>query len=278
MLIGSRFSSSQYNTKDIFQTVNKPLNKTSTLSTNHQSKKTFRKTNRRTPSSSFPIWLYLTPKTNLLEPPSPTTNLPSALPSSVDTREAINLTRHHSQNLSQSNRSSSSSIFLVKPSDSHLLVRAEGPEQTSSSLSPSSIWVPQIIPPFNRCSHPFDTSCSDNDLETLVNLSSLPGPATFTRLSTNPTEKVTISELRFLLSHNSEINQQIMNLYLQLLCRQFGIKMLDSGFQTTLHRQGWNGVRTWFRSCSSRRQQRTCTPALQGENAITIPCHFNGCH
>jgi Ulp1 family protease len=52
--------------------------------------------------------------------------------------------------------------------------------------------------------------------------------------------------MRALVSHDSPVNQQIINLYLQLLSHQLGTTFLDTGFFSLLKDHGWSKVQSWF--------------------------------
>jgi hypothetical protein len=109
-----------------------------------------------------------------------------------------------------------------------------------------------------------------------MKFSALPQSTVISAIDNSP-DTITTKELRSLLSHGSPINQQIINLYIQLLCRQYPIKRLDAGFFPMLHSRGWSGVERWFTHQTGRRRRKS-TPSITSESAIVIPCHVHGCH
>jgi hypothetical protein len=139
-------------------------------------------------------------------------------------------------------------------------------------------WTPTSILRYSRSFHPLDLSCSTTDLLRLATLASLPQASPFTYLTSNPEDRVLVKDLRDLISPSNPINQQVINLYLQPLCNQFNIKMLDSGFYSNHRQCGWDAVHSWFLHQSSRRRWSPTTPAISGDLSITIPCHVHGCH
>jgi hypothetical protein len=146
------------------------------------------------------------------------------------------------------------------------------------NLDPSKLWYPSPSLPFIRSSHPFDVSCSSIDLRRLPYLTSLPPSTIISFVKSLPLENLQVRDLRNLLSPQSPINQQVINLYVSLLCHQCSLKCLDSSFYSTLKDKGWHHVSRWFSNPSSMRRRRQSTPSLVGEPAILIPCHVNGCH
>jgi len=145
-------------------------------------------------------------------------------------------------------------------------------------IDPSNQWLPNYPLPFKRSNHPLDQSCSINDLEHLTRIASLQPTSIVATLHSSPLENLTTLELRHLLSHNSPINQQSINLYTQLLCHQFPVKCLDSSFFSSLQHDGWNSVSRWFHHPQSTCRRRSSTPSVTGESAVAIPCHVNNNH
>jgi hypothetical protein len=99
-------------------------------------------------------------------------------------------------------------------------------------------WYLQPYLPLLHSSHPFDASCVEDDLAHLARITSLPPASTFTYLNQCPEDRMLVKDLRDLLSHSSPVNQQVINLYLQLLAHQFSIKALDSSFFPNLLQHG----------------------------------------
>jgi hypothetical protein len=110
-----------------------------------------------------------------------------------------------------------------------------------------------------------------------MKFSALPQSTVISAIDNSPSDTIMTKELRSLLSYGSPINQQVINLYTQLLCQQYPIKSLDAGFFPMLHSRGWSGVERWF-THQTGRCRRKSTPSINGESAIVIPCHVHGCH
>jgi hypothetical protein len=113
---------------------------------------------------------------------------------------------------------------------------------TFPSPNPYIQWRPPIELPYNRSDHPIDTSCLGDGLQSLLKFSSMPPSWTIAYLSTSTSDNLTVNDLQNLLTHDSPINQQVINLYLQVLGNQFSIKCLETAFFPTLQREGWPAV------------------------------------
>jgi hypothetical protein len=103
----------------------------------------------------------------------------------------------------------------------------------------------------------------------------LPTSATFVSHPARPQEKITVKELRALVSHSSDINQQILNMFMTILKHQLGVSFLDSSFFTLLKDGGWNRVKRWLRT--SKQENQNHKPSLL-DPAIIFPCHIHSCH
>jgi Ulp1 family protease len=160
----------------------------------------------------------------------------------------------------------------------HTILQTASLSLEMENLLPSDLWSPSPTLPYLRSSHPFDIACSLDDLSRLSQLASLPISTVISFVRSQPSENIRVQDLRCLLSPQSPINQQVINLYVTLLCHQCSLKCLDSTFYTILKENDWNHVSRWFLLPASTRQRRQTTPSLVGENAILIPCHINGCH
>ncbi len=147
----------------------------------------------------------------------------------------------------------------------------------SSELHSKRQWYPRTSLPHFCSSHPFDQSCDEADLQLLRSMCTQPLSSMLIQLRSNTLETITTKDLRNLLSHNSTITQQAINLYLHLLSHQFTVFFLDSAFFTCLKAEGWPRVARWFRHPGSPRR-RGNKPRPSGESSISFACHINGCH
>jgi len=94
---------------------------------------------------------------------------------------------------------------------------------------------------------------------------------TILHLSSRPIEKLTVEEMRDLISHDSPVNQQILNLYLHLLSNQYDATFLDTGFFSLLKDHGWSRVSSWFALQAPQfcARSNSC-PLLTTESVISI--------
>jgi hypothetical protein len=146
------------------------------------------------------------------------------------------------------------------------------------TLEPSRpTWQPIRLLSVCHSSHPLDINCRSCDLSTLRNLCSLPLSNLFTCLRHQRQEQMTVQHLQDLLSPDSTMNQQVIQLYLHLFCHQFQTSFLDTSFFSQLQQHGWGRVSSCF-SNTSRHHRQGRRPSLVGEKVISIPCHVNGCH
>jgi len=151
------------------------------------------------------------------------------------------------------------------------------PNKRSTSAPPiPSSWQPPHKLPHARCDHPLDEDWTVDEPSKIQSICSMATSTTFVSLPDRPLDRVSVGELCALISHNSEINQQIINIYLKLLNCQFKIPFLDSSFYTLLKDNSWNRVTSWFQP-NHRKRSYDSRPSLQ-DSVIAIPCHVNGCH
>jgi Ulp1 family protease len=147
-----------------------------------------------------------------------------------------------------------------------------------SSIPPTS-WHPPVTLPMLRSSHPLDIVCTQSDLSKLSSICSHNLSTIILHLANCISDQLTVREMRALVSHDSPVNQQIINLYLQLLSHQLGTTVLDTGFFSLLKDHGWSTVQSWFALQTPRLRPRSNSrPLLTGENTISIPCHIGNSH
>jgi hypothetical protein len=147
-----------------------------------------------------------------------------------------------------------------------------------SDLYPSTHWAPNDNLPVGRSLHPLDSSCPPDHLETLREICRYPSSSTFVYIAPNPTNIVSVKELRDMLSHNKMINQQILHSFLHILATQFHLSYLDSQFFTILQSQGWSAVQKWIACSSPRSRPKSPSHPTLDDSVISIPCHVQGCH
>jgi len=231
----------------------------------------------KAPYSTLPIWHYLTRQS----PNPPITNIETRSPAL--TVDPLIVPEAHGQ-----------VILSLPPSPIHndqtpmreelISIRLDNSNQkivrvlTFPSQNFYTPWKPPIELPYRRSDHPFDISCTGDGLQSLLKFSSMPPSRTVAYLSISTSDNLTVNDLRNLLTHDSPINQQVINLYLQVLGNQFSIKCLDTAFSPTLQREGWAAVTRWFKNHRTTRQRRKTTPSVSGDGAIVIPCHVGSCH
>jgi hypothetical protein len=153
-----------------------------------------------------------------------------------------------------------------------LLLPNEKAIATLFNLQP---WQPSVELPASRSSNVLEVDCGMSEMMNIRDICCLPPSTTFVSHSATPQERITVKELCALVSHTSEINQQILNIFMTILNHQLGISFLDSSFFTLLKEGGWNRVKHWLRS--SDQENQTHKPSLLN-SAIIFPCHIHGCH
>lgn len=84
--------------------------------------------------------------------------------------------------------------------------------------------------------------------------------------------------LRNLVSHQKFINDEVINLFLEVLGREHNLPFLSPTFFNNLQRDGGQKSLRHFASASRHRHRTIYRPNLQGEAAIAIPCHIENCH
>lgn len=80
-------------------------------------------------------------------------------------------------------------------------------------------------------------------------------------------------DIQQLVTHNTPIYHELLNLSLEIICQQFGAKYLDPSFFPTLESQGWAAVQNHF----ARREWSSPKPSLNS-NIILILIHIGGNH
>jgi len=136
-------------------------------------------------------------------------------------------------------------------------------------------WKPAVELPFSRSSNVLDLDCDLPGMMNIKTICCLPTSATFVSHPTRPQEKITVKELRALVSQSSDINQQILNMFMTILKHQLGVSFLDSSFFTLLKDGGWNRVKRWLRTSEQVNQIHKLSLL---DPAIIFPCHIHGCH
>jgi len=154
-------------------------------------------------------------------------------------KPSVNSLKHITSSLGKHHNRKKTSTFI---SSNHRITEytttLAAKQCVSAQTNTPVTWYLQPYLPLLHSSHPFDASCVEDDLAHLARITSLPPASTFTYLNQCPGDRMLVKDLRDLLSHSSPVNQQVINLYLQLLAHQFSIKALDSSFFPNLLQHG----------------------------------------
>jgi hypothetical protein len=149
---------------------------------------------------------------------------------------------------------------------------SKGPILTIHLFSSSGVWswLPSINLPISRSSHPLDAACTSSSLSRIIALCS-GNPRDNSSFVLQAHRKLTVEEMRDLISHDSPVNQQILNLYLHLLSNQYDATFLDTGFFSLLKDHGWSRVSSWFALQAPQfcARSNSC-PLLTTESVISI--------
>jgi hypothetical protein len=81
----------------------------------------------------------------------------------------------------------------------------------------------------------------------------MPPESVVVSLKSNEQDNIRVCDFRMLISPDSPINQQAINLFLHQFSAQYNTEFLDTGFFPLLRDNGWDRVQSWFFSRQSSR-------------------------
>lgn len=122
-----------------------------------------------------------------------------------------------------------------------------------------------------------DRACSATALQLLPYYCNKAPNTTFAKHAKKQDIVMTTKDLQELLTPSSPVNDEMINLYLELLCTQYNLTYLCTDVIPALCREGWPSVRRYFSNYRNRVRTHT-RPRLVGEPVIIIPCFVHGGH
>jgi hypothetical protein len=139
-------------------------------------------------------------------------------------------------------------------------------------------WIPEYPLLYSASHHPLLSSVTSQHLDEIRNYCQLPHHAVIAYSAYRPTMAVQTYALRNLVSHRKLVNDEVINLFLEVLCHDHNLSFLSPTFFNILQRDGGQRSLRHFASASRHRHRTIYRPTLQGEAAIAIPCHIGNCH
>jgi hypothetical protein len=150
-----------------------------------------------------------------------------------------------------------------------------GPVSIAADLVAQHHWQPPYLT-YCRGNHPIDQLLGPS-ISGVINLFCRQQPDTnLVYVTKIHLTCVTPRDLQDLVSHGHMIRDSVLNVFLEILAVQTGVKYLNTFFLHIMDRdRAWRNLQPWFAySASSRRPDH---PMLS-EPTILIPCHVNGNH
>jgi hypothetical protein len=137
-------------------------------------------------------------------------------------------------------------------------------------------WVLDAAFQVGRTDHSIDNLISDQDIAHIKLYARQASNMKLTYVTSHHLTHITTEYLRELLSHGTMIIDNVLNVFLDILCHSEWIHYLSTYFLTMLRlEKNWPRLKRWF--SSSPEKTRPHKPAMDS-TAILIPCHVGGNH
>jgi len=137
------------------------------------------------------------------------------------------------------------------------------------------------VRPFNkpsrcRSSHPIEVSLTELDLLKIKIFARQDSNRKLAYITNNHLTHISTERLQELLSHGEMIIDNILNVFLEILCSSQGIYYLSTYFVSMLRlERNWARSKRWF---ARSLQHKKVHKPLMTSPVILIPCHVNGNH
>jgi len=143
-------------------------------------------------------------------------------------------------------------------------------------LSQRNAWQPKTNLPTGRSSHPIEVSLTELDLLKIKIFARQDSNRKLAYITNNHLTHITTESLQELLSHGEMIIDNILNVFLEILCSSQGIYYLSTYFVSMLRlERNWARSKRWF---ARSLQHKKVHKPLMTSPVILIPCHVNGNH
>ncbi len=84
--------------------------------------------------------------------------------------------------------------------------------------------------------------------------------------------------LQNLISHGKSINDEVVALFLEIVCSHNNHAFLCPQILPLLQLHGWSTITKYFANPLRQKYRTIYKPSMSGEDAIAIPCFVNNCH
>jgi hypothetical protein len=122
-----------------------------------------------------------------------------------------------------------------------------------------------------RDCHPLDTLLTDEHLTVSKNYCTLDPDLAIVYSQLKPTTVVTTSSFRDLLSPGTAINDEVMAIFLEIVCSELNLAFLCPQFLPLLMRNGWSQITRYFAAGNRRHHRSTFRPLQRGEKRLRYP-------
>jgi hypothetical protein len=144
--------------------------------------------------------------------------------------------------------------------------------------SDTLMWIPTMPISIRRSTHHLDHILSAPILERIKWSCQQPQQNILVYSKKNKEIYITSTHLRQLMVNGQSINNEMMHLFLEVVCDTVHQPFLCPQFLPLLHRNGWNYTERFFYPNKTHPKRSIYKPGLREESAIAIPCYIHGCH
>jgi hypothetical protein len=165
-------------------------------------------------------------------------------------------------------------ILQDKPTYYHSYTQ-KGPVSIAQASTSANQWCPPFLPVL-RHNHPIENLISDSSREKINLCCQQPLDKSLVHITGSRLTSVTTRLLRELISHGQMVQDNVLNVFLEILTTEYQINYLSTFFIHILQRdRKWDNAKRWFND--SDRRPCSYRPTLQSP-VILIPCHVHGNH
>ncbi len=142
----------------------------------------------------------------------------------------------------------------------------------------TSSWTPPNLPISTISNHPLEVLLSYEGLQRIKDYCRQPSDSIIALSAVASDVYIQPLQLQNLISHGKQINDEVVALFLEIVCSHNNHAFLCPQILPLLKLNGWSAITKYFANPLRRKYRTIFKPNMAGEDAIAIPCYVNNCH
>jgi hypothetical protein len=142
----------------------------------------------------------------------------------------------------------------------------------------NTTWNPPELPQSTKSDHPLEATLNIEGLQRIKNYCRQPSHSIIVQSSANPKVFIQTFQLQNLISHGKPINDEVVALFLEIVCSFNNHAFLCPQIIPLIRRYGKSTFTNYFANPLRKKYRTIYKPSMSGEDGIAITCFVNNCH